>query len=102
MALWSIVARQAANVTRLSAPKSAVRAANLGQRRGLSTGGGDHHGPLDHQYLPRGVPPEMAEFTTLVHNIIGCCTYGLYLCVAYKLVKFEMKRNKEQNVEGPH
>ncbi|KAL6547262.1 hypothetical protein OROMI_022983 [Orobanche minor] len=110
MSLWSIVARQAANVTRLSAPKSAGRAANLGQRRGLSTGGGDHHGPrLKNEDImkPRkwieilGKRSENAGVTVFQQNVIGFCTYGLILYGVYKVVKIEMKHNKEQNVEGP-
>lgn len=45
MAAWTAVARQAANVARLSFPKSAstAQAATLVHRRGLAGGGGNYH-----------------------------------------------------------
>ncbi|GMY31670.1 hypothetical protein FCV25MIE_26912, partial [Fagus crenata] len=48
MAAWTAVARQAANLARLSSPKSAstVQAASLIHRRGLA-GGGDHHAKVN-------------------------------------------------------
>ncbi|KAL6588149.1 hypothetical protein OROMI_001127 [Orobanche minor] len=103
MAMWTHLARQAANVTRLCAPKSADRTANLVQRRGLSTGGGDHHGPrLKNEDImkPRKWIEILGERSekagVFQQNVIGFCTHGLILNGVYKLVKFEMKCNKEQ------
>ncbi|KAL6588140.1 hypothetical protein OROMI_001118 [Orobanche minor] len=104
MAMWTLLARQAANVTRLCAPKLAGRTANLVQRRGLSTGGGDHHGPrlknedvMKRESGLKFLGERSEKAGVFQQNVIGFCTHGLILYGVYKLVKFEMKCNKEQN-----
>ncbi|KAL0399349.1 UNVERIFIED_CONTAM: hypothetical protein Sradi_2278200 [Sesamum radiatum] len=84
MAAWTAAARQAANLARLSTPRTAATSAQasvLIQRRGLA-GGGDHHGPPKVNFWQDPMSPSKWKEEHLsnckleaVHNVRGWWLY---------------------------
>ncbi|KAB2605747.1 hypothetical protein D8674_005464 [Pyrus ussuriensis x Pyrus communis] len=96
MAAWTATARQAANMARLSSPKSASTAkpASLVHRRSLA-GGGDHHGPPKVNFWEDPMHPSKWKEE---HLDGGAVIYG-----GYKLFTKGKEDKKEERVEErPH
>nr|GMD84059.1 uncharacterized protein LOC109150541 [Ipomoea batatas]GMD90151.1 uncharacterized protein LOC109150541 [Ipomoea batatas] len=96
MAAWTAAARQAANISRFSAPKSvptASQAANFIQRRGLA-GGGDHHGPPKVNFWADPMSPSKWKEEHFV--LISLSGWGLVFYGGYKLFTGGKKDKKEE------
>ncbi|KAL4569852.1 hypothetical protein LXL04_025496 [Taraxacum kok-saghyz] len=78
----TLAARQAANILRLSAPRSASQAASLIQRRGLA-GAADHHGPAKIDCWKDPMSPSMWKEEHFV--IVSLTGWGLAIYGGYKL-----------------
>ncbi|GMN65225.1 hypothetical protein TIFTF001_034294 [Ficus carica] len=100
MAAWTAAAvRQAANLARLSAPKSAspAQAASLVHRRGLA-GGGDHHGPPKVNFWEDPLSPSRWKDEHFV--IVSVTGWGFLFYGGYKLfTKGKKEDKKEEAVE---
>ncbi|GFQ06245.1 hypothetical protein PHJA_002768500 [Phtheirospermum japonicum] len=81
MAAWTAAARQAANLARLSTPRSS-QASTLVQRRGLS-GGGVHHGPPKVNVWQDPLSPSKWKEEHFV--IVSLTGWGLLIFGGYKL-----------------
>uniref|UniRef100_A0A5B7BQ62 Uncharacterized protein n=1 Tax=Davidia involucrata TaxID=16924 RepID=A0A5B7BQ62_DAVIN len=103
MAAWTAAARQAANLARLSSPKSAAttsQAANLIHRRGLA-GGGDHHGPPKVNFWQDPMSPSKWKEEHFV--IVSMTGWGLLIFGSYKFFTRGKEDKKEEKVgEGSH
>ncbi|KAM7492620.1 hypothetical protein LguiA_035541 [Lonicera macranthoides] len=99
MAAWTAVARQASNITRLSAPKS-VSASNLMHRRGLA-GAGDHHGPPKVNFWQDPMSPSKWKEEHFV--IVSLAGWGLLIYGGYKMFSGDKKDMKKEKVgDGSH
>ncbi|KAL3647055.1 hypothetical protein CASFOL_008023 [Castilleja foliolosa] len=96
MAAWTAAARQAANIARLSTPRSS-QASILVQRRGLS-GGGDHHGPPKINVWEDPMSPSKWKEEHFV--IVSLTGWGLLIFGSYKL--FAGGKKEEKVGEGAH
>ncbi|KAL7129618.1 hypothetical protein ABFS83_13G080500 [Erythranthe nasuta] len=98
-----MAARQAANIARLSTPKSAAtsaRASILVQRRGLA-GGGDHHGPPKVNVWDDPMSPSKWKEEQFV--IVSLTGWGLLIYGGYKIFSGGKKDKNEEKVgEGAH
>ncbi|KAL3508622.1 hypothetical protein ACH5RR_028023 [Cinchona calisaya] len=102
MAAWTAAARQAANLARLSAPRSAPttrQAASLIQRRGLA-GGGDHHGPAKVNVWEDPLNPSRWKEEHFV--IVSLTGWGLLLYGGYKFFTGGKKDTKEEKAAESH
>ncbi|KAK2975333.1 hypothetical protein RJ640_004533, partial [Escallonia rubra] len=93
MAAWTSAARQAANLARLSAPKSAAsssQAAILIHRHGLASGG-DHRGPPKVNFWEDPLSPSKWKEEHFV--IVSLGGWGLLFYGGYK---FLMEGKKEE------
>ncbi|GMY31683.1 hypothetical protein FCV25MIE_26925 [Fagus crenata] len=95
MAAWTAAARQAANLARLSSPKSAssAQAASLIHRRGLA-GGGDHDGPPKVNSWEDPMSPSKWKEEHFV--IVSLTGWGLLFYGGYK---FFTKGNNDKKEE---
>ncbi|XP_015896395.3 uncharacterized protein LOC107430112 isoform X1 [Ziziphus jujuba] len=95
MAACTLAARQAANLLRLSSPKSAstAQAASLVHRRGLA-GGGDHHGPPKVNFWQDPLNPSKWKEEHFV--IVSLTGWGLLLYGGYKYFTKGKKDNEEE------
>lgn len=103
MAAWTAAARQAANLARLSTPRTAATSAQasvLIQRRGLA-GGGDHHGPPKVNFWQDPMSPSKWKEEHFV--IVSLTGWGLLIFGGYKFFTGGKKDKKEEKVgEGAH
>uniref|UniRef100_A0A5B6ZVW0 Uncharacterized protein n=1 Tax=Davidia involucrata TaxID=16924 RepID=A0A5B6ZVW0_DAVIN len=97
---WAATAaRQAANLTRLSSPKSAAQAATLIQRRGLA-GAADHHGPPRVNFWQDPMSPSKWKEEHFV--IVSLSGWGLLIFGSYKFFTGGKKNKEEKLVEASH
>ncbi|KAH0993967.1 hypothetical protein GBA52_005450 [Prunus armeniaca] len=98
MAVWTAAARQAANMARLSSPKSActAQAASLIHRCGLA-GGGDHHGPPKVNFWEDPMHPFKWKQEHFV--IVSLAGWGTLLYGGYKFFTKDKKDQKDQKDE---
>ncbi|KAM1758480.1 hypothetical protein ACFX11_007609 [Malus domestica] len=102
MAAWTATARQAANMARLSSPKSAstAKSASLIHRRGLA-GGGDHRGPPKVNFWEDPMHPSKWKEEHFV--LISLAGWGAVIYGGYKLFTKGKEDKKEERVEErPH
>ncbi|PHT43760.1 hypothetical protein CQW23_17785 [Capsicum baccatum] len=95
MAAWRAAARQAANLSRFPASKSASLTKQGGlliQRRGLA-GGGDHHGPPKVNFWQDPMSPSKWKEEHFV--IVSLTGWGLAFYGGYKLATRGKKEKKE-------
>ncbi|KAK6269883.1 hypothetical protein POUND7_006988 [Theobroma cacao] len=98
MSVWTTRARQAANLARLSSPKSAYatpQAASLIHRRGLASGG-DHYGPPKVNFWQDPMNPSRWKEEHFV--IVSLTGWGLLLYGGYKYFTGGKKEGKEEEV----
>ncbi|XP_034679318.1 uncharacterized protein LOC117909394 isoform X2 [Vitis riparia] len=95
MAAWTVVARQAWNLTRLSSPRPAPQATSLIHRRGLASGG-DHHGPPKVNFWQDPLSPSKWKEEHFV--IVSLSGWGLLFYGGYKFFTKGKKDNKEEKV----
>ncbi|XVF04101.1 hypothetical protein REPUB_Repub05bG0052800 [Reevesia pubescens] len=85
MSAWITRARQVTNLARLSSPKSAYstpQSSTLIPRRGLASGGGDHHGPPKVNFWEDPMnPSKWKEEHFVIVSLTGC---GLLFYGGYK------------------
>ncbi|XP_021833134.1 uncharacterized protein LOC110772955 isoform X1 [Prunus avium] len=95
MAAWTAVARQAANMARLSSPKSScsAQAASLVHRRGLAVGG-DHHGPPKVNFWEDPMRPSKWKQEHFV--IVSLAGWGTLLYGGYKFFTKDKKDKKDE------
>ncbi|KAK4398411.1 hypothetical protein Sango_1316600 [Sesamum angolense] len=103
MAAWTAAARQAANLARLSTPRTAAtssQASLLIQRRGLA-GGGDHHGPPKVNFWQDPMSPSKWKEEHFV--IVSLSGWGLVIFGGYKIFAGGKKDEKGEKVgEAAH
>ncbi|KAF3643845.1 putative PAP-specific phosphatase HAL2-like [Capsicum annuum] len=94
MAAWTVAARQAANLSRFPASKSASLTKQGGlliQRRGLA-GGGDHHGPPKVNFWQDPMSPSKWKEEHYLESFTHFGRFLSYLCQGWpvldRLVKF--------------
>ncbi|KAL7611045.1 uncharacterized protein LOC111914508 [Lactuca sativa] len=87
----TLAARQAANLLRLSTPRSASQAASLIQRRGLA-GAADHHGPAKVDFWKDPMSPSRWKEEHFV--IVSLSGWGLLIYGGYKMFSGGKKDEK--------
>ncbi|KAI3824699.1 hypothetical protein L1987_06168 [Smallanthus sonchifolius] len=88
----TLPARQAANLLRLSSPRSASQAASLIQRRGLA-GAADHHGPAKVDFWKDPMSPSRWKEEHFV--IISLSGWGLLIFGGYKAFSGGKKKDEK-------
>ncbi|KAL5547996.1 hypothetical protein UlMin_003227 [Ulmus minor] len=99
MAACTVAVRQAANLARLSTPKSTstAQAASLVHRRGLA-GGGDHHGPPKVNFWQDPLSPSKWKEEHFV--IVSLTGWGLLIYGGYKFFTKGKKEDKQEEKVG--
>ncbi|KAI3717297.1 hypothetical protein L1987_68834 [Smallanthus sonchifolius] len=88
----TLAARQAANLLRLSSPRSASQAASLIQRRGLA-GAADHHGPAKVDFWKDPMSPSRWKEEHFV--IISLSGWGLVIFGGYNAFSGGKKKDEK-------
>ncbi|KAI5662699.1 hypothetical protein M9H77_22022 [Catharanthus roseus] len=98
MAAWTVAARQAFSLARLSTPKSSISTAqaSLIQRRGFAAGG-DHHGPPKVNFWQDPMSPSKWKEEHFV--IVTLTGWGLAFFGAYKFFTGGKKDTKEEQAK---